>query len=66
MILPKLIFKGEACHGSGNRLRGWGRMPMRVWRGLTTVKQVFAKEYADAGGKLTPQEAQALVSSTLQ
>ena len=39
---------------------------MRVWRGSTTIKQVLAKEYADAGGPLAPPEAKALVSCILK
>ena len=35
---------------------------MHIWRGQLSIKQVLAKEYADAGGKLSPQEAEALVS----
>jgi len=34
---------------------------MTVWRGSATIKQIPAKEFAEAGGRLAPEEKEALV-----
>ncbi len=57
--------EAAASHGPGSALRGWGRMPGPCASGEGASQQIPAKEYAEAGGKLTPPEARALVSCIL-
>ncbi|CAL5229132.1 g12401 [Coccomyxa viridis] len=52
----------RVVESSGSALRGWGRMPGPCASGEGASQQIPAKEYAEAGGKLTPPEARALAA----